>query len=174
MCLKGKILSIGKIGIKMLICLLTIDIKMFICLFINWYQDFSFSIGICSLLIGINMNFIDIFLIGIIFDLTPYWHCFCFRPKGGEHLILFVYPLLILCFEQKGGENVLFLFGPLCWWLTKRGRKICVYMHVLYACFCFLVCRLIGIKSIVFSLMFIGIKSFNMFHCFYVCLCIHV
>ena len=49
--LKGKIPSIGKIGIKMLICLL-----------INWYQDFCFSIGIVSLLIGINMHFIDTFL----------------------------------------------------------------------------------------------------------------
>ena len=40
------------------------------------------------------------------------------------------------CIWQKGGFegiwslilNIFFL--PLCWWLTKRGRRIWVYMHV--------------------------------------------
>ena len=142
-----------------------------ICLLINWYQDFCFSIGIVSLLIGINMqfidtfliginmHFIDTFLIGIIFDLTPHWYRFCFRQKGGEHILLFwlFTPLLIHCFEQKGrekfidlvllfpfywwlflcikkGEKILFCFDclPFCWWLTKRGRIIWEFMHVWY------------------------------------------
>ena len=60
-----------------------------------------------------------IFLIGIImvcFDLTP-WSIFV---------------------SDKKGKNMFYYFlSPLCWWLTKRGRSIWVYMHVLllYACF---------------------------------------
>ena len=45
------------------------------------------------------------------FDLTPYWS---------------------LCLWQKGGERFVDCVLPLCWWLTKRGRKILVYMHVLW------------------------------------------
>ena len=90
-----------------------------ICLLINWYQDFYFSIGIVSLLIGIFMHFIDTFLIGIIF---------VFRPKGGEH------PLIdSLCWTKRGEEYVFISFvlflTPLLM-IDKRGRRIWVYMHV--------------------------------------------
>ena len=66
--------------------------------------------------IGIIMHFIDIFLIGIMFDVTP---------------------LLILCFEQKGGEHFIFTFTPLLM-IDEKGEKnlslqfICMF---LYACF---------------------------------------
>ena len=119
-CLKGKILSIGKIGIKMLICLL-----------INWYQDFSFSIGIWF---GINMHFIDIFLIGIIFNLTPFDIVFVLDKKGENILFYLITLYWFYVSNKKGEKNVLFLFGPLCWWLTKRGRRI------LYACFICMFC----------------------------------
>ena len=55
---------------------------------------------------------------------NPYWSI-CFTPS------------LVPYFGQKGGEKfVLFLLQPLCWWLTKRGRRI----WGLYACFpCFII-----------------------------------
>ena len=48
-----------------------------------------------------------------VYKVTPYWLCFCFRQKGGDHC--------------------LYCFGclPLCWWLTKRGRIIWEFnMHI--------------------------------------------
>ena len=68
-----------------------------------------------------------------VFKVTPYWLCFCFRQKGGEHCLY--------CFDwqrKKGGRKIIYpsltFYGfdclPLCWWLTKRGRIICEFnMH---------------------------------------------
>ena len=96
-----------KIGIKMLIGLLTIGIKI---------------LFLCSLSIGIKMHFIDIFLIGIIFDLTPYG--FWFRQKGGEHLIFFHSPLFHgSLFHTKRGRKFCFcVFTPLLM-IDKKGEK---------------------------------------------------
>ena len=42
-------------------------------------------------------------------------------------------PLIdLFVYDKKGEKNLLIVFLPLCWWLTKRGRKILVYMHVLW------------------------------------------
>ena len=103
-----------------------------VCLLINWYQDFCFSIGIVSFLIGINMHFIDTFLIGIIFDLTPHCYRFCFRQKG-ENI-----PLLILCFEQKEEKNIFFIcfvFNPFVDDWQKGGEEfefICMFVCMFY------------------------------------------
>ena len=76
-------------------------------------------------------------------------------------------PLLILCFEQKGGEECFFYLDPFVdnW---QKGGEVFEFLYACFICmFCFylLVCRLIGIKRIFFSLMFFGIKS--MFHVWY-------
>ena len=79
---------------------------------------------LCSLSIGINMHFID--------TSFNWYH-------------IWLYPLLTLFFVlDKMGKNILFcILSPLCWWLTKRGRRIwdymhVLYMHVLYTCFMFM------------------------------------
>ena len=64
---------------------------------------------------------------------------------------------LLMCSLSIG--IMLILLGPLCWWLTKRGRSIWVYMHVFMLCM-FLYWYQV-LVSIVFVLCFvdIGIKS---------------
>jgi len=44
------------------------------------------------------------------------------------------YPLFVLLFLTKRWKKNLFCVLPLCWWLTKRGRRIWFYMRnlVLY------------------------------------------
>ena len=85
----------------------------------NWYQDF-----ICFLAIGINALF------------TFYWYMFTFNwYQNVLHWHIFnwyhywLYPLLISFFLTKR-ENIFLFYSTLCWWLTKRGRIIWVYMHV--------------------------------------------
>ena len=112
-------------------------------------------IDLCSLSIGIKMHFIDIFLIGIMFDVTPYWHCFfCFRQKGGEHFfVCFDSPFIdSLFWTKRGKECFVFTWTPLLM-IDKKGEKnLCMfYMHdVLETLFVLLVCHLFGIKSILF------------------------
>ena len=88
----------------------------------------------------VSRCFIDIFLIDIMFVVTPYWLCFCFRQKGGEHCFY------CFCLTKRGRKIIypLTFYGfdclPLCWWLTKRGRSIwyiCmfsgfVFMHIYF------------------------------------------
>ena len=141
------------IGIKMFICLLSIGIKKelvikfiyisFILVSKFWLVSSKFVFNasfifnwhflkfllMCSLSIGIMMHYIDIFFnwyhVGFVL-ISPLEVFFLFRTKRGR-----------ICF-------ISFLW-PLCWWLTKRGRSIWVYMHVLcYACF------YIGIKRVCF------------------------
>ena len=109
---------------------------------------------LCSLSIGINMHFIDIFLIGII--------------------LVLIAPLIGIIFVlDKKGENILFCFlWPLCWWLTKRGRSIWVYMHVLYAsrnivCFLLVCFLLISRALLIWALLIFGIKSVISRICFW-------
>ena len=132
---------------------------------------------LCSLSIGINMHFIDIFLnwYHIGFDCTPYWNHFCFRQKGGEYFVLFsLTPLLIFCFEQKGGEE--FVFTGFVFTLTplqmidKNGEKYLVYMHVLekgFMCLhiCFVFCKQEKKDLMCFMLVYA---------CLSPCICIHV
>ena len=97
----------------------------YFCLFsFNWYQD-----AILWHFFNWYLNWLSP-LFGFIF--------FYFRQKGGEKCIdlvlhLTLYWCLILCIKK--GEKILFCFDclPFCWWLTKRGRIICVY-----ACLCVL------------------------------------
>ena len=95
-----------------LVCLLSFGIKMLHWRIFNWYLNW----------------------------LSPlFGFVFCVRQKGGEKFIDLVlhftlYWWLFLCIKK--GEKILFCFDflPLCWWLTKRGRKILslfeFYMHI--------------------------------------------
>ena len=68
------------------------------------------------------------FLIDIMFKVTPYWLCFCFRQKGGdwqkegERFL----PLIVILF-------IVLIFTPLLM-IDKKGEKdfefICFYMHI--------------------------------------------
>ena len=124
-----------------------------ICLLINWYQDFCLSIGIVSLLNWYQYALHWHILIGIIFELTPYWHCFCFRQKGEEHFVLFSFiSLLVLCFEQKGEKNM-FLFvlslTPLLM-IDKKGEKnLSLYAFYLVCMFYVVFIKFIWYQSII-------------------------
>ena len=139
------------IGIKMLL-LLKIGINVFMFPF-NWYQD--------ALLWHI--------FFGILIDCHPLFTSFLFLDKKGENIAFIVFnPFVDSLVRTKRGRRIYwFIFTlTLCWWLTKRGRIIWVYMHVFICMFCLsrnivcfylLVCRLIGIKSI--FCLFVDIKS---------------
>ena len=66
------------------------------------------------------------------------FYCFNWLKRGERFLPLILLfglfnPFLIFLFGKKGEKNLfdLILLWTLCWWLTKRGRSIWVYMHVL-------------------------------------------
>ena len=60
------------------------------------------------------------FLIGIIFDCTPYWHCFCFRQKGEEHFVLYSFtPLLMI--DKKGEKNLRLYACFVCMFCLSRN-----------------------------------------------------
>ena len=95
----------------------------------NWYQDF-----ICFLTIGINA-FIYFQLVSILKMFLYSFQLISFMHFIDIFLLLvscFMSPLYWLFVLNKKGENILLLLLPLCWCLTKRGRSIWVYMHVLF------------------------------------------
>ena len=129
-CLKGKILSIGKISIKMLICLLTIGIK--ILLTFNWYYwfiSFNWYHWWQEFLYWLSFNWYHGSLILLCFNwyhvgricfiVTPYWS-FCFgQKKGGENCFT-IYLDPFVDDWQKGGE----LFEFICMFLW-----LCMFLY---------------------------------------------
>ena len=107
----------------------------------------------------VSRCFIDIFLIDIMFVVTPYWPCFYFRQKGGEHFFI------IGLIDKKREKDFYPSFYLLFWLFTpllmndKKGEKdfefdICIvmFLHILS-----LILSLIGnwyLEHLVFLLMF--------------------
>ena len=82
----------------------------------------------------VSRCFIDIFFYWYhVFIVTPYWLCFCFRQKGGEHYFSCFWPFCwFLVSNKKGEKNLLF-----CFWFYpfiddwQKGGELFVsfYMH---------------------------------------------
>ena len=108
-----------------------------ICLLINWYQDVLFSIDIW--MFNASFTFISIGIIWYRHSVKCFyahfnWYHLCTSLTHFLIGIMFVVTLYWFFVLNKKGENILFLLLPLCWWLTKRGRRI--WVCSLYACFC--------------------------------------
>ena len=131
----------------------------------NWYKKKILSIGICFHF-GIKM-FIEIcfqYLIYFQLILTFLKFFICSLSIG---IIMHYIDIFLI-------GIILVLILPLCWWLTKRGRSIWVYMHVLYAsknivCF-LLVCFLLISRAL--PMFYFWYQCFISRTLFYACLCI--